>query len=304
MSLASKEILEDRAAMFSLSRDFFRKKNITEVDCPALLSYPSIDAFIEPFSVNVSPLTKKYLHTSPEFSLKKLIARGMNNIYQLGHVFRKEEEGDRHRSEFTLAEWYHKLPSFDLFIQETIEYISLFVPITNIHYFSYRSLFKTFLDIDPFLISQEKLRSFLISMISINPSELERDSMLSLLLTHLIEPKLQEITVINDYPSSQAALAQTKTVKDIEVAERFEIYYNDIELANGYHELRDPVEQRRRFILTNQERLQEGKEPLPLDEEFIQAMSLLPDIYGVAVGFDRLMMIRHRKKVLAEVLPF
>lgn len=306
MSPASNQVLQDRALMLRQSREFLNRNNILEVDCPVMLSYPSIDTHIEPYKVvaNADQNLYKYLHTSPEFCLKKLLARGLKDIYQISHVFRKEEEGEKHRPEFTLVEWYQEKISFSAFIKKTLEFISLFFPIQNVHYFSYKELFEHFVHIDPFSIAINQLEQFTRLHIDIPDEPFDQDTLLSLLLTHLIEPKLQEITVIYDYPCTQAALAQTTEVDNIAVAQRFEIYYDNMELANGYHELTDPIEQKRRFILVNQERIQMQKEPLPIDEDLIAAIAHMKDTCGVALGFDRLMMIRHHTNEIGDVLPF
>ncbi len=275
MSLASKnkrDQLFARAKSLKEVRNFFDQRQVLEVDTPLLSTYAPIDTHIDLFEVDFSENERGYLHSSPEYGMKKLLAEGSGDIYQLGHVFRKDEVGRLHRPEFTMIEWYRTEATFDSFLKENLELLSLFLGSQSYEILTYSEAFARY-------GSSKNLES--------------RDS--NIIWGCNVEPKLgkDRITVITDYPKEQAALAQIKSIDGVEVAERFEFYFNGIELGNGYHELIDPGEQKNRLIRSNEERIALGKDPLPLDPEFIEALEKgLPDCYGIALGFDRLLMLK------------
>lgn len=300
------EILRDRASMMERSRNFFKERGVLEVDCPLLTSKASIDLHIDLIPALYAKEETRYLHSSPEYGMKRLLVEGIGDCYQLAHVFRDGEYGHKHNPEFMMAEWYRLGASFEPFILETLEFIRLFLGNLPLEIFSYKEVFEKYLEIDPLNASEEELKEIIEKyQIPTYASLYEegKDSLLNLLLASLIEPLLGKdvLTVIKDYPSSQAALAKAKGP----VASRFEVYYQGVELANGYDELADPKEQRLRFEEANEERIQFGKLPLPIDEAFLSALEKgLPSCCGVAVGFDRLMMLRHKAAALKEVIPF
>ena len=289
MSLALKNNLIERAKGLKEMRAFFEERGVIEVDTPLLSPYASIDIHIDLFEVLFSEKKNGYLHSSPEYGMKKLLSEGLGDIYQLGHVFRKDEVGRLHRIEFMMIEWYRVETTLSSFLEENLALLSLFLGNQPYEILTYREAFKKHLGIawdDP----KEKLLSKAKDLEIHDPSDL-----INILWGCLIEPKLgiEKITIITHYPKDQAALAQTKIVNGEEVAERFEFYFNGIELGNGYHELTDPVEQKKRLIAANKERITLGKESLPLDPEFIQALEKgIPDCYGIALGFDRLLMLK------------
>ena len=241
--------------------------------------------------------------------MKRLLAEGIGDIYQLAHVFRKGEISGKHNPEFTMAEWYRLGISFEQMMMETADFVRLFIGDLPLKILSYRDAFKEFLGIDYLTSTMTELLEVLRSHDIIPYPGVEeegKDAILNLILGSLIEPHLGkgEICALAYYPSSQAALAKTALRDDEKVAERFELYYQGIELANGYHELADAKEQRERLIESNQHRIQLGKSPLPIDEHFLKALEKgLPECCGVAVGFDRLMMLRHKQEI-GEVIPF
>lgn len=302
--------LKDRAHMLQLSRSFFFERGVLEVDCPILSFSASVDVHIDLIPVQYGEKETMYLHSSPEFGMKRLLAEGIGDIYQLSHVFRNEECGPKHNPEFLMAEWYRQGVSLSQMIEETADFIRLFLGPLPLRCISYRSLFFQELGIDPFSASCQELLSCLLDRhIPVYPEILSegKDALCNLLLATCLEPQLgkEELTVLTHYPASQSALAKKIWVDDIEVAERFEIYFSGTELANGYHELTDPIEQRHRFIVANEERQRLGKPPLPLDEYFLAALAKgLPDCCGVAVGVDRLLMLRQKMPSLEAVLPF
>ncbi len=295
--------------MLSCVRSFFKERNVLEVDCPALSQAAPIDAHIDVMHIAMGKETG-YLHTSPEYGMKRLLSEGIGDIYQLSHVFRREECGRLHNPEFMMAEWYRVGFSFDALIDETIDFIRLFIRDPLIRTYTYREALKKYTGIDYVTITRKELGAKTLALIPHLPSaalEWNKDTLLNCLMSFVVEPQLSEdeFSIIKYFPASQAALSQTTAIDQERVAKRFEIYYKGIELANGYHELTCPLEQRRRFIASNECRLNSGKEALPIDENLIKALERgLPDCCGVAVGFDRLMLLRHNKDHLEEILPF
>lgn len=298
-------LLKDRSDMLAKARAFFAERNMIEVDCPILTSAASIDAHIDLIPATPNKTERRTLHSSPEYGMKRLLAGGSGDIYQLSHVFRDGELGKRHNPEFMLAEWYRCNFSFQQMIDETLAFVELFVGKQSHRSLTYREAFQHYANIDPFTTSESELITTLESH-NITAHKSEKDDLLNILLATAIEPHLgqDKFVALTHYPASQAALAQTTEIDGVTVAERFEIYYKGYELANGYHELADPTEQRHRFEEANAQRLALGKEALPIDERFLEALHQLPDCCGVAVGFDRLMMLRHNKQEIADILPF
>lgn len=305
-------ILRDRAACFERARSFFKARGILEVDCPALSRAAPIDQHIDVMSVSLSqedPTQIGYLHTSPEYGMKRLLAEGIGDIYQLSHVFRQGEESPKHSPEFTMAEWYRVGVSLEKLIDETLDFIRLFLGDLPKEKIRYREALIRYAGIDHCHASIEDLLACASRHgLELSPSarESNRDTLLQLLLGFVVEPHLgrDSLCVLYDYPATQAALALTHRVGEEEVAERFEVYYQGIELANGYHELCNASEQRRRLEQAQDLRRASGKDPLKIDEHFLAALaSGLPDCCGVAVGFDRLVQLRHHAPTLSDILP-
>lgn len=270
-------LLRSRAEMLQKARNFFAERNILEVDPCALMKCPPNDA-----NIDVIATDEGFLHTSPEYAMKRLLSQGVGDCYFLGHVYRKGESGPLHNPEFTMAEWYRVGFSLDEMIQETADFLSLFLGPLPVRTLSYRNAFETFLQID---------YTDLASLHRHTPHPWPKETCLHYLISHKIEPHLGqgELTALIDFPPDQAALACVVEKEGELVAERFEIYYRGIELTNGYHELADAEEVRRRFEEKNKERI----EPYPIDEEFLASLQTLPDCCGVAVGFDRALMLHH-----------
>ncbi len=295
--------------MLARSRAFFADRSVLEVDCPALSLGANVDTHIDVMEVKVKEGLSGYLHTSPEYGMKQLLSFGIGDIYQLSHVFRKGEIGALHEPEFTMTEWYRCGFSFDQMIDETLSYIQLFLGHQSSVSFTYRQAIQTFAGVDYVHASLEQLIECLKAhavALSFEKEEWDRDILLNCLMSFVVEPKLPKkmLCIVRDYPASQAALAQTHLRGDETVAERFEVYFDGVELANGYHELTDAAEQRKRFSFSNTERQRLGKETLPVDEHFLSALTRgLPQCCGVAVGFDRLMLLRHQKREIGAVIP-
>ena len=302
-------LLQDRAHMLKLARAFFDARHVLEVDCPAISAAAPIDLHIDIMKVILKDASQRYLHTSAEYGMKRLLAAGMGDIYQLSHVYREGEKGSRHNPEFTMVEWYRLNFSFNDFLEETLDFIRLFVGDFPSSIYTYREAFHKFTGIDYLNADIETLHDLLAShAISLSRNQAwDKNSLLNMAMSFIVESHLgqNELTAIDHFPASQAALAKTFIKNDEHVAERFEVYCKGIELANGYHELTDHEEQKKRFEEANQERLSRGKDSLPIDYNFINALaSGLPECRGVAVGFDRLMMLRNGKTHIADVIPF
>ena len=311
MQLKNKiEALKERAYMLKKARSFFDQKNILEVDCPILTQGASVDLHIELFSLTDQNGQKRFLHSSPEYGMKRLLAEGIGDIFQLSHVFRREEEGAKHQPEFTLAEWYRLGYTLESMMEETVEFIRLFLGPLPYQIISYREAFLRYSGIDYVKASEQELFNYIQkNNLACYPSIKEegKDALLNLILGSVIEPLLgkESLDVICDYPASQAALAKKKWQLDEEVAQRFEVYFQGVELANGYYELLDSQEQRNRFDQTNILRRHFHKEALTIDEKFLAALEKgIPDCCGVAVGFDRLLMLRLKTTLLSEVVSW
>ncbi len=305
-------VLQQRARMLQQLRAFFAQREVLEVETPILQRQAVTDVHIDSLRV---PLAGRdgYLHTSPEYPMKRLLAADSGPIYQVCKVFRAGEAGRRHNPEFTLLEWYR--PGFDhhALMQELDDLIRELLAgsflMDETLKLSYRQLFQQTLQLDPFTCSvgdlQQQARQQHIDIV--NYPDMDRDSWLDLLLTHAIEPQLpaNRPVFIYDYPASQGALARLQQQNDITVASRFELYLGGLELANGYHELQDPIEQRQRFERDQQQRRQQGRFVPDLDEKFLAALEHgLPDCAGVALGLDRLLMLASGKDDIRDVLSF
>ncbi len=272
--------------MLEAVRTFFYQRQCFEVDVSILKPFADIDTYIEPICVG-----KQFLHTSPEYEMKKLLAKYKKDIFYLGHVFRKEEEGKKHKTEFTMIEWYRIGFSFEAMIQEILALIQLFTKEKHVNLLTYKQVFEMFVKIDPFTVTKQELLKKLHTF-SIEKSEtLTKDDLLNLCFSFLIEPKLSDITIVYDYPATQAALSQIEG----NIAKRFEIFVDQFEIANGYKELLDPKEQKKRFL--------GYKKSYALDEAFLDALSNIPECCGVAVGFDRLMMLLAHANHIQDIYP-
>lgn len=290
----SRYILEKRATFFQTVRDFFQQRSVLEVDTPALVKAPPIDDHIDCFSVNDG---FAYLHTSPEYCLKRLIASGaVEDCYSLGHVFRAGELGFKHNPEFTMLEWYRLGFSLQDLIEEAAELLKLFFGPLPLQVLTYRQAFEKYAKIN---YSEDDLSKLC-------PYNWSYEDKLDYILTEHVEPNLGQgqITAIIDYPADQAALATTKVSGNETVANRFELYYQGVELANGYNELSDAEETQRRFDRINEKRIEENKPPYKLDKPFLTALKNLPPCSGVALGFDRALMLSLSEEAIEHVLPF
>ncbi|MFP8966351.1 EF-P lysine aminoacylase EpmA [Pokkaliibacter sp. CJK22405] len=305
--------LQRRAALFRAVRRFFDERSVMEVDTPLLGAAGITDPFLTPMTAEFVPegpgsAATLYLQTSPEYAMKRLLAAGSGAIYQLGKVFRNGEAGRRHNPEFTMLEWYR--PGFnDHQLMDEVEALWLAVGGQDQpSRISYRDAFITLVGIDPHQASIDELRALAAAHLEFAFEDERRDTWLELLMSHVIEPELgkQGAVFVYDFPASQAALAQiAEDDFGNQVGRRFELYIRGIELCNGYYELTDAEEQRRRFAADNALRQQIDRPQLPVDEKLLAAMaSGLPACAGVALGVDRLLMLLDEQTDIDQVLPF
>ncbi|CAL7959849.1 Elongation factor P--(R)-beta-lysine ligase [Gammaproteobacteria bacterium] len=290
-----------RAKTLAKIRDFFATRNVTEVETP-LLSHSTNPAP----HLNSFCLDDLYLQTSPEFAMKRLLAAGSGDIYQICKAFRESEIGRLHNPEFTILEWYRIGFDHHALMDEVNEFLKVTIDAPEAKRFTYEEIFAKFLKINPHESNVAQLKIVAQNNdLSISVLSDDHDTWLQLLFTHLIEPKLgQESPVfVYDFPVSQAMLAKVRSGKP-PVASRFEVYFKGIELANGFHELSDAIEQRKRFLHDLAERQELNLSPIPLDENFLLALQNLPDCSGVALGVDRLLLLVANAFSLNEILCY
>ncbi len=304
---ASPAALARRAELLAAVRGFFARRGVLEVETPLLASHGVTDPAIEPLVVQGGAVVPapRYLQSSPEYAMKRLLAAGSGPIYQLGRAFRDGEAGRRHNPEFTLLEWYR--PGFDqhALMAEVAELLEYCLGRRGWRKVSYGDLFRAHLDLDPHRASAEALAALARAELDTDALELDRDGWLDLLLSHRIEPALEGIVCVHGYPASQAALARIDHSGPVPVAERFEFYVDGLELANGYRELADPEEQARRFAADNAARQRRGLAERTPDPRLLAALAAgLPACSGVALGFDRLVMAATGAASLDQVLAF
>lgn len=305
--------LQRRARILERIRAFFAERSVMEVETPILSAAAITDPHLESFATvyrgpGCAEGRTLYLHTSPEFPMKRLLAAGSGPIYQLGKVFRQGESGRRHNPEFTLLEWYRPGLDHHALMEEVAALAGPLLGLEGkpVEKLSYREAFRRYAGIDPLESPLDALQARAVELgIRGFDGETDRDVWLDLILTHAVEPELgcDGLCFIHEYPASQAALAQLSPA-DSRVAERFELYYKGVELANGFHELADSREQRKRFEAELEARKSSGLDAVPMDERLLAALDHFPDCSGVALGVDRLVMLALNAQSLDEVMAF
>lgn len=312
---ASIEALRLRAALYRRIRDFFHARGVLEVETPILSEAGNTDPNIESLRARfdgpaAAGARERWLRTSPEYPLKRLLAAGIGDCYELGRVFRNGEAGRRHNPEFTMLEWYRVGWDHHRLMDEVAallgEALALTGRVLPVRKRTYAGVFRDHAGVDPHHASTEALRSALGGL-RIDGEGLSRDDWLDLVLTHRIEPALATsgaIELIHDFPASQAALARIRPGEP-PLAERFESYIDGVELANGYHELADAGEQRARFTGNLDGRRARAQAQPPVDDRLLAALAHgLPACAGVALGVDRLLMVLHESSAIRDVLAF
>jgi elongation factor P--(R)-beta-lysine ligase len=300
--------LARRAAILRTVRAFFDARGVLEVETPYLSAATVTDLHLVSLATHPSAAEgqPRFLQTSPEFAMKRLLAAGSGPIYQLGRAFRDEERSRRHNPEFTMLEWYR--PGFDhhRLMDEMDALLAEVLGAAPAERLPYRDLFRRELGVDPASDPAEAFARVAEEAGVEPPAGLDLDGLLQLLQGAVLEPRLghERPLFLFDFPASQAALARVRPGSP-PVAERFEVYVNGFELANGFHELADAAEQRRRFEADRERRAELGLLVPPLDEHLLAALEAgLPDCAGVALGVDRLVMIAVGARSIDEVLAF
>ena len=310
-------LLNQRAQYLAQIRQFFNIRNVLEVDTAHLATSTTPDPKVASIKVN-----NHYLQPSPEFFMKRLLAQGSGDIYQLAHVFRDDEPSFIHQKEFSLLEWYRVGFTLEQLMDEVLELISIFLPqytpvslshcgldpqspntSVNKTKISYQQLFKKYLNIDN--VHRASVTELEDLYLQFRPpliaKTMTKDDWLDLIMADILQPQLQGVVLLHSYPKSQASLAK---IKD-NVAQRFELFVDGIELANGFDELHDVNEQRQRFNAELAQRHADNLELIPIDEQFLQALALgLPQCCGVALGVDRLFMLAMNVKSIADTKVF
>ena len=298
------DLLRQRAELLQKLRAFFYERGFIEVETPLLASETIPESHINLLGLADG---ERWLQASPEMHHKRLLCEGAGPIFEVTRSFRQGEQGAHHNPEFTIVEWYR--PADDMLAGMDLldELIQILFDAPKARRTSYREAFERVVGINPHVATLEQLRELLA--LEHAESMTDRNELLNMLLAIQIEPTLgQEAPeLLYHYPASQAALATT-TVDDAgaEVAERFEIYWQGLELANGYHELTDPVELQQRLVLANKQRLADGNAALPMPKKLLGAMTDpgLPPCSGVALGFDRLVMLASGADKIGDVQAF
>ncbi len=291
-----RKLLQERARLLATIRTFFRSKNILEVETPILSRAGVCDPHLQNLNTYVNS-RRFFLQTSPEFAMKRLLSAGSGDIYQIGKAFRNDEAGRLHNPEFTMIEWYRTGFDYRQLMDEVEELVSILLPVKDFERVTWREVYLRATGIDPMQVSTEELKT----MVGEVAGQTSRQDLLDLIMAVKVLPALPGAVFIHDYPVDQASMAKIRDG----IAERFELVIDGVELANGYTELTDPFEQEQRFRYENQQRRIMGKEEMPLDQHLLEAMQKgLPECAGVAMGFDRLVMLALGKQSLAEVMPF
>ena len=310
-SQAAFATLRFRAEILTKIRQFFLTRNILEVETPLLSQAIGTDPHLHFFTteLNHPDLNLKqiyYLQTSPEFAMKRLLAQGIGSIYQITKAFRNSDMGQIHNPEFTILEWYRTGFTYTELMQEVGELLKIIIPSAQLNFLTYRQVFLNYVNFNPITATPEFISQFCQKNLNLNKVIADKDTGLQLIMAELIEPSLpsDNFIFIYDYPASQAALSTIKS-DDPTLAERFEVYYNGLELANGFQELTHHEEQYQRFLKDIKKRKILNYPIPPIDQNFLAALEHgLPFCAGVALGIDRLIMAACNAKHINKVISF
>ena len=296
--------------MLEEARRFFAAREVLEVETPVLVRHGVTDLNLESLRLAEEEGDPRYLHTSPEYAMKRLLAAGSGDIYQICRVFRRAETGSRHNPEFTLIEWYRTAMDHHALMAEVAELAAcLLDEACGWTRRSYREAWAAHVGLDPHRADLGALRRQAtgLGLDGATAAALERDGALDFIFATAVQPRLGRhgLEFVDGFPASQAALARLEIDGDDPVASRFELFYGGMELANGYHELTDAAEQRRRMSAERRKRRRLGLPDQAPDERLLAALDAgLPECAGVAVGFDRLVMLRSGAGSIRDVLAF
>lgn len=313
---ATPAALRLRAELLARTRAFFAARDVLEVETPILASATVTDVHLASLETRIAGRARPYyLQTSPEYAMKRLLAAGSGDVWQLCKVFRDGESGARHNPEFTMVEWY-RLGFDDRALMDEVAAL-LHALLGDLlaapaEFVTYREAIATAIGLDPYVAPVGALHAVASERLGAVPDDLrdDRDACLDLLMGAVVGPTLGRgrITFVHEYPASQAALARLKPARHgdaVRVAARFEAYVEGLELCNGFHELADAAEQRARFEADRAARAARGLPQPPLDERFLAALAHgLPDCAGVALGFDRVAMLALGTREIRDVLAF
>jgi len=304
--------LKKRAELLNAVRHFFTCRDVLEVNTPVLAPAGSTDPWLDSFTTQLeggsAPSQHLYLQTSPEFYMKRLLTEGSGPIYQLAPCFRNGELSHRHNPEFLMLEWYR--PDWNLaeLEAECCALLDELLGVASYQRMTYREAFIEFVGLNPFTAFLAELRQTCVAVSGIDAEQLDRDGCLDLLVSHVLEPALKALgrVILYEFPASQAALAQIhQDAYGNKVASRFELYVNGLELANAYQELTSASEQAARFEADNAQRRALGKPEATVDAKLVAALEKgLPDCSGIAVGFDRVVMLACGAACLDEIQTF
>jgi len=307
--------LQQRSKIYRTIRRFFDDRGVAEVTTPVLGASGVSDLHIQSLSL-VDDGQSWFLQSSPEYSMKRLLASGSGSIYQICPAFRAGELGSKHNTEFSMLEWYRVGYSLEELVAEVATLLEQALVVNQVQtsefrFTTYRELFTSRFDVNPHDAGIEKLRGLIFAEnltadhIDNIDDDATRNECLDLLFASCIEPGLDEPTFVLEFPAGQAALAKIAANDQYDVvARRFELYWQGMELANGYDELTDPAELRQRFEKNNTQRVARGLIEMAPDKKLLASMSELPDCAGVAIGLDRLVMLLCGKTSIDEVLTF
>lgn len=297
--------LKLRADLLAATRAFFAERGVMEVETPLLSAATVTDINLDSFALNTAAGIR-YLQTSPEYAMKRLLAAGSGPIYQICKAFRQDESSRLHNNEFTMLEWYRPGFRLEQLMDEVDALLTAILETGPLPRFSYAELFLERFDQDPHSIEFANLKALAHQHIDLASTELDATDYLQLLMLHCIEPELPELCLVYDYPAAQAALAEVEADSEGRpVARRFEVYGRGMELANAYQELTDAAEQRQRFARDLAAREIRGKHLPAADERLLAALAQgLPPCSGIALGFDRLVMLAAGSERIDEVIAF
>jgi len=314
------ENLRFRSELLHHVRQFFYDRNFCEVQTPVLSADTNVDCYLDPLAVTEKSLplnhhnTKRYyLQTSPEFSMKRLLAAGLDPIFQIAPVFRLGDRGQFHNVEFTMLEWYRIGDNYQtgmFLLAELVRFLFETMKIElpgEIGYTTYRDIFESEIGLNPHTATIDELQSICDAHKIAYPESnwgISRDDWLDVLFTEIVQQTLESV-IVYDFPQSQSQLAKIRQDEDYAVSERFELFLKGREIANGYHEACDAAELRRRFRANRDRRHAQGKPWLPINSRLLTVMELgFPPCSGTALGIDRLLMVLLDADTIEDVLTF